>query len=92
MRVVPILASAMTLGLAGGYVWSAMPPANAETPRGVDALRAPSREEVEHSVYYPDCASARAAGHAPIFEGQPGYRSKLDADADGIACEPYRGN
>ena len=41
-------------------------------------------------VYYPNCAAARAAGAAPIYAGQPGYRPGLDADNDGIACEPYR--
>lgn len=39
------------------------------------------------SVYYPNCAAARAAGAAPIHAGQPGYRSGLDGDNDGIACE-----
>jgi hypothetical protein len=42
-------------------------------------------------VYYPNCAFARAAGAAPISRGSAGYRSALDADGDGIACEPYRG-
>ena len=41
-------------------------------------------------VYYPNCAAARAAGAAPIYVGQPGYRPGLDADNDGIACEPFR--
>ncbi|BBX23520.1 hypothetical protein MTER_29310 [Mycolicibacter terrae] len=39
------------------------------------------------SVYFPNCAAARAAGAAPILAGQPGYRSGLDGDGDGIACE-----
>ena len=43
-------------------------------------------------VYYRNCAAARAAGAAPIHRGEPGYRSWLDADDDGIACEPYRGD
>jgi hypothetical protein len=41
-------------------------------------------------VYYPSCAAARAAGVAPIYRGQPGYRAGLDADNNGIACEPFR--
>ena len=45
----------------------------------------------EASAYYPNCSAARAAGAAPIYSGQPGYRSALDRDGDGIACEPYRG-
>jgi hypothetical protein len=43
----------------------------------------------EDSVHYRNCAEARAAGVAPIYEGQPGYREGLDGDDDGIACEPY---
>jgi hypothetical protein len=39
------------------------------------------------SVYYPNCAAARAAGVTPLHRGQPGYRSGLDRDHDGIACE-----
>jgi hypothetical protein len=41
------------------------------------------------SVYYGNCAEARAAGAAPIYWGQPGYRPPLDRDNDGVACEPY---
>jgi hypothetical protein len=43
-------------------------------------------------TYYPNCAAARAAGNTPIYEGQPGYRPELDADSDGIACEPMPGH
>ena len=39
------------------------------------------------AVYYANCTAARAAGAAPIYAGQPGYRSALDRDSDGIACE-----
>jgi hypothetical protein len=35
-------------------------------------------------------ATARAAGAAPIYRGQPGYREEMDGDGDGIACEPHR--
>lgn len=41
------------------------------------------------SVIYRNCAQARAAGAAPIYRGQPGYAPWLDADDDGIACEPW---
>lgn len=40
--------------------------------------------------FFQRCADARAAGVAPIHRGQPGYRSELDRDGDGVACEPYR--
>jgi hypothetical protein len=38
-------------------------------------------------VYYRNCGAARAAGAAPLVFGMPGYRSDLDRDGDGIACE-----
>lgn len=41
----------------------------------------------DSAVYYENCAAARAAGAAPLYAGEPGYRSALDRDHDGIACE-----
>ncbi len=55
------------------------PPVTYQAPPPV--TQAPS------SVYYANCAEARAAGAAPISEGQPGYRAALDRDHDGVACE-----
>ena len=39
------------------------------------------------AVYYANCTAAKAAGAAPIFAGQAGYRAALDRDSDGVACE-----
>jgi hypothetical protein len=39
------------------------------------------------SVYYANCAAVRAAGKAPLYRGEPGYRAGLDRDDDGVACE-----
>ncbi|MEU1545845.1 excalibur calcium-binding domain-containing protein [Nocardia sp. NPDC005745] len=39
------------------------------------------------NVYYSNCAAAKAAGAAPLRRGEPGYRSELDRDKDGVACE-----
>ena len=39
------------------------------------------------SVYYANCAAAKAAGAAPLYAGQPGYRPAMDGDSDGVACE-----
>ncbi|MEV7216071.1 excalibur calcium-binding domain-containing protein [Kitasatospora cineracea] len=36
---------------------------------------------------YRNCAEAKASGAAPLYRGEPGYRSGLDRDGDGIACE-----
>ena len=47
----------------------------------------PSPSAPGGSVYYRNCAEARAAGAAPLYRGQPGYRPGLDRDGDGIACE-----
>lgn len=42
-------------------------------------------------LYFRNCDEARAAGVAPMRRGEAGYRPQLDADNDGVACEPYRG-
>ncbi|WP_244925082.1 excalibur calcium-binding domain-containing protein [Actinomyces bowdenii] len=47
----------------------------------------PEPEPESGGAYYPNCAAARAAGAAPLYAGDPGYRSGLDRDNDGIACE-----
>lgn len=51
---------------------------------GVMRERAP-----EAGDYWHGCHDARAAGTAPIYRGEPGYRPGMDGDSDGIACEPY---
>jgi hypothetical protein len=40
--------------------------------------------------YWGGCNDARAAGTAPIYRGEPGYRAEMDGDNDGIACERRR--
>lgn len=42
-------------------------------------------------VFYSGCREVRAAGAAPLNRGEPGYRSAMDGDDDGIACESYGG-
>lgn len=61
-------------------------PANPPTA-GSPRPQSPSPAPSPSSVYYRNCAEARAAGAAPIYRGQPGYRPGLDRDGDGIACE-----
>ncbi|MCA1281097.1 excalibur calcium-binding domain-containing protein [Saccharopolyspora sp. 7B] len=39
------------------------------------------------AAYYPNCTAAKDAGAAPLYRGQLGYRSALDRDGDGVACE-----
>lgn len=76
----------------------AIAPLAAVTFYGVYHLTPPnigmSEEEMrvsERSVYYAGCDEVRAAGKAPLYRGDPGYRDGMDGDGDGIACEPYRG-
>lgn len=39
-------------------------------------------------AYYPSCRAAHQAGRTNIRRGESGYRPQLDADGDGLACEP----
>jgi hypothetical protein len=83
MRAKDILIPAVMLGGIAGYGWSMLPPAVFQPPD--------ERARIEQSVYYSGCNEVRAAGKAPLYAGQPGYRPEMDGDSDGIACEPYRG-
>lgn len=47
----------------------------------------PPAQPAPAGVYYKNCDAARAAGAAPLHAGEPGYRSALDRDKDGVACE-----
>jgi len=82
----------------------AVPPSPEETPLDSDrewsaratdkgpilVQRAPDPTLVERSVSYAGCNEVRAAGKAPLYAGQPGYREDMDGDGDGVACEPHR--
>lgn|SRR5574343_1058670 len=59
----------------------ATPQPKVTTPKPARTTTAPA------SVYYANCAAVKAAGKAPLHRGQPGYRSGLDRDGDGVACE-----
>lgn len=59
------------------------PPAE-PVPPPIDSFPGGSGGE---SPYYSNCSAARAAGAAPLRRGEPGYRSGLDRDGDGVACE-----
>ena len=43
--------------------------------------------EPDSAAYYKNCTAAKAAGAAPLYRGEPGYRAALDRDGDGVACE-----
>ena len=58
-------------------------PAQPEEP----AQRPQQDPKKSTSTYYANCTEAKAAGAAPMYEGDPGYRSGLDRDHDGNACD-----
>jgi micrococcal nuclease len=72
---------------AGRGLWG--PPCNGETASTpISAPQsAPSATAPDAAVYYPNCKAARAVGAAPLYASQPGYRTGLDGDGDGVACE-----
>jgi hypothetical protein len=55
-------------------------PAKVQAREGVFSFRGP---------YYHSCREAFQDGRANISRGESGYRPELDADGDGLACEPY---
>lgn len=63
------------------------PPPTTEKPAPPAYTPPPAQAPPPAEVYYKNCAAARAAGAAPLHRGQPGYRTALDRDNDGIACE-----
>jgi Excalibur calcium-binding domain len=61
------------------------------TLRFVRNTGSPRTSTPQTGDYWSGCNAARAAGVAPLYSGEPGYRPEMDGDSDGIACEPYRG-
>lgn len=80
----------------GGFALPAAPPTPQPTPAPANPQPAPApkpepapepRSTSGGNAYYKNCDAVRAAGAAPLHAGEPGYRSALDRDKDGIACE-----
>ncbi|MGW7091347.1 excalibur calcium-binding domain-containing protein [Streptomyces sp. NPDC054874] len=60
------------------------------TPTPVSNASTPAPEATDPApAYYKNCDAARAAGAAPVEEGDPGYAPHLDRDGDGVGCEPW---
>lgn len=70
---------------------TAIAPSPEELPEEPDREWTERSDDAAQAVYYPGCNAVRAAGKAPLLAGQPGYRSEMDGDGDGVACEPVRG-
>jgi hypothetical protein len=92
LAAIATFAAVYWLAPAPAAVAQAEPGGIVETAAPVSARPVgPAPEAPEAPVYFAGCNEVRAAGLAPLFRGQPGYRSGMDGDDDGIACEPYRG-
>ncbi|HEX2813610.1 MAG TPA: excalibur calcium-binding domain-containing protein [Sphingopyxis sp.] len=89
------IVGALILGVTVWAAWSVT------TPGGRQAFMANANDIAvstgmmrerppQEGDYWRGCDDARAAGTAPIYRGEPGYREGMDGDSDGIACEPYR--
>jgi len=76
----------VALTFCGVYFYE---PAGLSTPAQAEKVQA-FAQRPQSRAYYPNCTAARRAGAAPLYRGDPGYRTPLDRDNDGIACEPYR--
>lgn len=92
MRGFLILIGAAILGVGGSYVWSHFShPSAAQAINSqpmVSAKPGQSAHEIEQTAYYADCDAVRAAGKAPLWAGQPGFRAELDPTGTGMACPP----
>ncbi|MEU4741108.1 excalibur calcium-binding domain-containing protein, partial [Actinosynnema sp. NPDC023658] len=62
------------------------PPAPTNNPPAPQPVQ-PAPQPEAPAAYYANCDAVRAAGKAPLYAGQPGYRAALDRDKDGVACE-----
>lgn len=62
---------------------TAAPTTSPSTTAEPTTTRAPTTQ----AVYYANCDAVRAAGAAPLHQGEPGYRKALDRDGDGTACD-----
>lgn len=59
----------------------------AAQPAPAPLVQAPQVQAPPANVYYKNCDAVRAAGAAPLYANQPGYRLKLDSNKNGVACE-----
>lgn len=88
---VVLFAAACGPGTADPYVPIAptLPPIapTAEATPG-PSVDEPTRSADKKDQYYRNCAEAKEAGAAPLRRDvDDGYRSALDRDKDGIACD-----
>ncbi len=95
LRPVPVVVAAILLGTVVGVGSLAIVPVGRSAlvrQAGRVAVMTGFARQREPQIgdTWGGCDDARKAGSAPIYRGEPGYRTDMDGDHDGIACEPYR--
>ncbi|MGE7199427.1 excalibur calcium-binding domain-containing protein [Brevundimonas naejangsanensis] len=75
----------LTATVAFTLTWLVITPS---APRAAVASYVNVRTTDQH---YSGCNAVRAAGRKDIPRWDPSYRSWMDGDGDGLACEPPRG-
>ena len=75
----------------GGSGWFGASDSGEDSKSGANS-ESESRKKSESTPepqkeFYANCKEAKAAGAAPMYKGDPGYRPELDRDKDGIACD-----
>ena len=95
VKPIPILAA--VLAIAAGCGQAATPTPRVTTTASVttttvvvattSSSMVTTTSATATAAYYRTCADAEAAGVAPIERGESGYRSALDRDGDGLACD-----
>ena len=90
-----VLTATASALMFGGVLLLTAPSAGERPSAAPVALSGSEREALAEpaaspNAWYSGCNAVRAAGAAPLYRDQPGYRPEMDRDGDGIACEPYR--
>lgn len=83
----------LAAAVGGGILFGALsvPAVRQQVAAAPGALGIARARVPQPGDHWTGCNDARAAGTAPIYAGEPGYREEMDGDGDGVACEPYRG-
>tara|TARA_R110000787_G_scaffold47687_3_gene115352 strand:+ start:893 stop:1177 length:285 start_codon:yes stop_codon:yes gene_type:complete len=81
-----LLPAAVFVGLFVGTTYVLTP----EAPGKAEVMAAVTKRTTDH--HYSGCREARANNHENIDFWEPSYRSEMDGDEDGVACESYRGS
>jgi Na+-transporting methylmalonyl-CoA/oxaloacetate decarboxylase gamma subunit len=65
---------------------TATPSTPPSSPARTGNTQPSTTEPPQNRVYYRNCGEVWRDGTAPLRQGEPGYRSELDRNGDGVAC------